>query len=132
MKTICEIDPATKAIVGGPAVVPDDYPMRPGLMLFDEAKASGFAAKQAQSAVPASVELWKFRAACQQRGILDAINAWIAKQPEPPRIALTAFMEYGTDVPRDAETVEQIAKAIGKSDADIDALFIAANSIDIA
>ena len=132
MKTICEIDPVTKAIVGGPATVPDDYPMRSGLMLFDEAKASGFAAQQAQSAVPASVELWKFRAACQQRGILDAITAWIAAQPEPPRIALTAFMEYGTEVPRDAETVEQIAKALGKSDADIDALFIAANSIDIA
>jgi hypothetical protein len=82
--------------------------------------------------VPESVELWKFRAACQQRGILDAINTWIAAQPEPPCIALTAFMEYGTDVPRDSETVEQIAKALGKTDADIDALFIAANSIDIA
>ena len=125
------VDAATKLITGGPYAwnkpeIPDGY------VTEEWAQANGYRIASEVPQVPASVELWKFRAACQQRGILEAINAWIAAQPEPPRIALTAFIEYGTDVPRDAETVEQIAKALGKSDAEIDALFIAANSIDIA
>lgn len=132
MKTICTIDRAKKLITGGPSDAPGDYPMGENTVLYADAVRDGYRIASDVPQVPASVELWKFRAACQQRGILDAITAWIAAQPEPPRIALTAFMEYGTDVPRDAETVEQIAKALGKSDADIDALFIAANFIDIA
>ena len=133
MKTLCEIDRAKKLIVSGPFVpVDDDFGETQTIVRLDWAQANGYKFTSEVPQVPASVELWKFRAACQQRGILDAVNAWIAKQPEPPRIVLAAFMEYGTDVPRDSETVEQIAKALGKSDADIDALFIAANSIEIA
>ena len=133
MKTLCEIDRTKKLIVAGPFVpVEDDFVETQTVVRLDWAQANGYRFASEVSNVPASVELWKFRAACQQHGILDAINAWIAAQPEPPRIALTAFMEYGTDVPRDSETVEQIAKALGKTDAEIDALFIDANSIEIA
>lgn len=131
---IVQIDIASKTY-RGPWDWPEGSTLTENIMRLDAAVAVGYKSEieaKASPQVPASVELWKFRAACQQRGILDAINAWIAKQPEPPRIAMTAFMEYGSDVPRDSETVEQIAKALGKTDADIDALFIAANSIEIA
>ena len=82
--------------------------------------------------VPASVPLWKFRVACKRAGIFDSVSAWIAAQPEPPRVEIDEFWNYAPEVPRDSETVEKIAKALGKTDADIDALFISANSIDIA
>ena len=131
---IVQIDIASKTY-RGPCDWPEGATLTENIMRLEAAVALGYKSEteaKALPVVPASVELWKFRAACRQRGILDAIMAWIAAQPEPPRIALTEFIESAPEVPRDSETVEQIAKALGKTDSDIDSLFIAANSIDIA
>jgi len=85
-----------------------------------------------ESNVPVEVEAWRFRAVCDKENLTASIEAFIASQPEPPRIALQNFWEFGTVVPRNNTMVEAIGAALKKTDAQIDALFIAASKIQIA
>jgi hypothetical protein len=131
---IVQIDIASKTY-RGPWDWPEGSTLTEGIMRLEAAVAVGYKSEtEAKSSpvVPESVELWKFRVACKRAGIFDSVSAWIAAQPEPPRVEIDEFWNYALEVPRDSETVEKIARALGKTDADIDALFIAANSIDIA
>ena len=127
---VVTLDKTAKLITGGPWNWQGDTPPA-GYVTEEWALANGYTWKPSPPAVPASVDNWRFRAVCQQQGLTAQIEAFIASQPEPPRIALQNFWEFGTEVPRDNDMVDAIGKALGKTPAQIDAIFIAAASIVI-
>lgn len=77
--------------------------------------------------VPASVKMWQAKAALAASGKLEAANA--AVQGAGGAVALA--WEYAPDVSRASAAVAAMASAIGLSSADVDALFIAADAIQV-
>lgn len=129
---IVTVDQSAKLITGGPYAWDGEQPPT-GYVSEEWALANGYTYPgPAPVPVPDSVESWKFRAVCEQQGLTLSIETFIAAQDEPPRIALENFWQFGTEVPRHNDMVKAIAEALGKTDAQIDALFIAASQIQIA
>lgn len=77
------------------------------------------------SGVPAAVYSWQLRRALSQQGLRDAVEAAVAQSSQD----VQDMWQFTTEHYRDNPMVTQIAQAIGKNDADIDALFILAGSI---
>ena len=75
---------------------------------------------------PPSVLMWQAKAALQQAGLLAQADGAIAAAGNP---ALTAFWSYAPSIDRTSPTLASLAKTIGLSDPQIDALFIAAGNI---
>lgn len=129
---IVTVNEQAKLITGGPYAWDGGQPPA-GYVSEEWALANGYTySGPAPVPVPDSVDAWKFRAVCEQQGLTVSIDAFIASQDEPPRIALENFWRSGTEVPRHNEMVTAIAEALGKTEAQIDALFIAASQIQIA
>lgn len=80
-------------------------------------------------AVPFSVSMRQARLALLGAGMLTQVEAAINALPEPQRTAAKITWEYSTEVQRNFGLVPQMAAALGLTDAQIDALFIAARGL---
>lgn len=78
--------------------------------------------------VPASVALWKARAALESTGLLASADAAVAASGNP---AVKAAWEYATELQRDSPAIVGLASALGLSSAQLDALFIQAAAIEV-
>lgn len=78
--------------------------------------------------VPPSVKMWQAKAALAAVGKLDPADAVIAGANNQ---ALSIAWKYATDVSRDSQGMNAVATALGMSSADVDALFIAADAIQV-
>ena len=79
-----------------------------------------------QATVPQSVTMRQARLALLGAGVLSAVDAAIAAMDEPAKAAALIAWEYSTEVQRSFGLVSQLAPALGLTDAQVDALFIAA------
>lgn len=84
------------------------------------------ASAPAASNVPAEVTMRQARQALYIAGRLADVTAAIDSMPEPPRESARIAWEYSQVIERDATFVRQLATALGMSNADVDALFVAA------
>ena len=80
------------------------------------------ALKAAPPPVPDSVHMRQARLALFYAGVLDQVNAAVAKAPPPDQI----WWEYSTDVHRDHPLVIEITKTLGMTPEQVDQLFISA------
>jgi hypothetical protein len=64
-------------------------------------------------AVPGVVALWQFRRELRARGWWDQVQATIAALPEDERADLEEWLEYGTEVQRQAPRLIALAQAMG-------------------
>lgn len=80
----------------------------------------------AKPSVPASVTMRQARLALLAAGKLSAVESAIAALPDPPKTAAQIEWEYSNEVQRHNGFVSQLGPALGLSDDDLDALFIAA------
>lgn len=80
--------------------------------------------------VPESVAMWQARAVMIEEGILDTILAVLAAiEDEQARKLAQAKFEYSNTVRRDDPLVTLVIPALGKSEAEIDAMFIRAAAL---
>jgi hypothetical protein len=84
-------------------------------------------ARQQQAAapeVPQQVAMWQARAILIEDDLLDDVNAALAAIPdEKARKLAQAKFEYSSTVRRDDPLVTQVIPQLGKSEAEIDAMF---------
>jgi len=78
---------------------------------------------------PAEVTMRQARLALLQAGKLAAVDAAINALPEPTKTAARIEWEYSGTVRRRQPLVLALAPALGLNDAQLDALFIAAESL---
>lgn len=81
--------------------------------------------------VPREILNWRAKAVLGKMGLTDKINAMIEAIPEADRLVIAAAWNGNASLARKGATVSALAAALGLSDADVDALFIAADSIQI-
>lgn len=93
------------------------------------ATAAEISAAVRASGVPASVTMRQARLALLGAGKLAAVTAAIASLPEPAKTAATITWEYSGEVMRHNGLVSQLGPALGLSEAQIDALFVAAAAL---
>jgi hypothetical protein len=75
--------------------------------------------------VPDSIAMWQARVALSRAGKLALIQPAIDALPEPAKTEANIQWEYSNTVQRHNGFVSQLAPALGLTDAQIDALFIA-------
>lgn len=80
-------------------------------------------------AVPPSVSMRQARLALLGSGLLPQVEVAIASLPSPQKEAAQIEWEYAAVVERNAGLVPAMAQALGMTDAQLDALFIAAESL---
>jgi phosphoenolpyruvate carboxylase len=77
--------------------------------------------------VPAQVAMWQARAVLIEDDLLDAVNAVLAAIPdEKTRKLAQAKFEYSSTVRRDDPLLTTVIPQLGKTEAEVDALFIRA------
>jgi len=79
--------------------------------------------------VPAAVTMRQARLALLGAGLLPSIQTAIDALPEPQKSAATIEWEYSQEVQRHNGFVSVLAPTLGLTDAQIDALFIAAAAL---
>lgn len=80
-------------------------------------------------AIPQSVTMRQARLALLAAGLLPAVDAAIASMPEPDKTAAQITWEFAATVDRGFGMVPQLAAALGMTETQIDALFIAAAAL---
>ena len=80
---------------------------------------SGWAPPVVTLPVPAAITPLQARRALRAAGLLDAVNAWIATQPDDAQEA----WEYCVEVRRDDELIAGAHAALGLTAVQVDALF---------
>lgn len=81
----------------------------------------------AQPAVPEQVAMWQARAILIEDDLLDDVNAVLAEIPdEKARKLAQAKFEYSSTVRRDDPLVTETIPSLGKSESEIDQMFIRA------
>ena len=81
--------------------------------------------------VPREIANWRGKAVLTLAGHLPAAEAFIAALPEPQRTVARAAWDGDAKFSRSSQTVLALGQALSLSSADMDALFISANSIVI-
>ncbi len=84
-----------------------------------------FAAPVVVPVVPAVITMRQARLALLGAGMLAAVDAAISSMPSPMKEAAQIEWEFATEVRRQAPLILQLGPALGLTDAQIDALFIA-------
>lgn len=79
--------------------------------------------------VPATVSMRQARRALLGAGLLSQVDAAIASLPSPEKEAAAIDWEYAQEVQRHHGLVPVMAQALGMTNAQLDALFIAAESL---
>ena len=88
------------------------------------------AQKLAPKTVPQAVAMWQARAILIKEGLLTPINAYFASIPnQVAREQAIAKFEYSSTVQRNDPLVTQLIPALGKSEAQIDQMFIDAAAL---
>jgi hypothetical protein len=77
-------------------------------------------------APPAAVPLWAFRQVLIEEGLLASVQAAVAQSA-----TLTNFLEYGNFVDRASPALASLATALGKTPADVDAMFRRAGALKL-
>jgi hypothetical protein len=81
----------------------------------------------AAPSIPEEVSMWQARAVLIEDDLLDAVNAVLAKIPdERARKLAQAKFEYSSTVRRDDPLVTTIIPQLGKTESEIDAMFVRA------
>jgi hypothetical protein len=115
-----------------PIDAPDMLPIQayqPALIgqLYDE--QTGTFSPDPAPAVPQAVTMRQARLALLGAGKLAQVDAAIAALTEPTRTAAQIEWEYSNEVQRHNGIVSQLGPALGLTDAQIDALFVAAAAL---
>jgi hypothetical protein len=76
--------------------------------------------------IPRTASMRQARLALLQIGKLSAVDTAIAALPSPAKEAAQIEWEYATEVTRDSALMQQLAAAIGLTEADLDSLFTTA------
>lgn len=80
--------------------------------------------------VPEFVAMWQARAVMIEEGILESVTAYLAAMPdEIKRKQAQAKFEYSSTVRRDDPLVLYVIPALGKTEAQIDAMFFRASAL---
>ena len=79
--------------------------------------------------IPTRVSMRQARLALLGAGKLAAVDAAIDTMPEPQKSAARIEWEYAAEVRRDNAFVAGLAPALGMTDAQVDALFVAAAAL---
>lgn len=82
-----------------------------------------------QSAVPQEVTMRQARLALNAIGKLSAVDAAIAAMPEPTKTQAQITWEFSSMVQRSQPLVLSLGSALGLSSADIDQLFVTADTL---
>lgn len=80
-------------------------------------------------AVPQEVPMWALKEVCVSRNHTAAINAALAGLPEPPRVKATLRWEYKDTISRGSSMISALQALLGWSDAYVDELFVAADTL---
>lgn len=75
------------------------------------------------SEVPQEVPLWKFHQSLADAGLLEPVRALIAGLPEPLKTSMGIRFEYKDPVSRLNPELDVLGAQLGKTPADIDAIF---------
>lgn len=96
----------------------------------EEAELAARQAAPLTPPVPEDVAMWQARAVMIEEGLLDTVLAVLAAIPdEQARKLAQAKFEYSNTVRRDDPLVTLVIPALGKSEADIDAMFFRAKAL---
>ena len=79
--------------------------------------------------VPEEIPLWAFRSVLELSGLKDSAEAQIAALSEPAKTVATIQWEYGNFIRRDHPLITQMGEQLGLSNAQIDSIFIQADSL---
>jgi hypothetical protein len=79
--------------------------------------------------IPTAVTMRQARLALLAAGLLPSVDTTIAALPEPQKSAAKIEWEYSQEVQRHNGFVSVLAPALGLSDEQIDALFVAAGAL---
>lgn len=101
--------------------------MDAGGIVMSEAEIDAAIAEEARLAsIPRAVTMRQARLALLGAGLLSGVDAAIASMPEPTQSAAKIEWEYSQEVQRHNGFVAALGPALGMTDAQIDALFVAA------
>ena len=81
--------------------------------------------------VPREIPNWRAKAVLDRMGLLSAVETFLASLPEPQRTDAKYAWKGDAKMARQSATVSALAAALNLSAAQIDAMFIAAEAIDI-
>jgi hypothetical protein len=81
--------------------------------------------------IPREIPNWRAKAILATMGLLDPIAAAIATMPEPERTIASLAWHGDAKLARRGKTVLSLAAALGLSDEQVDALFIAAEALEV-
>jgi hypothetical protein len=96
----------------------------------EAAEIDARAAAAAEELVPEQVAMWQARAILIDAGLLDQVNAVLNAINDPVvRAKALAKFEYSNTVRRDDPLLTTVVPALGKTEAEIDAMFIAASKL---
>lgn len=84
----------------------------------------------APTPVPAEVPMWSIRAILDLAGLTPSIDAILAQLPEPDRTIVNRVWQYGNYIRRDSPTIASLGSALGKTEDEVDAYFIAAAALN--
>lgn len=79
--------------------------------------------------VPQEVPMWALKEVCVSRNHTAAIDAALAGLPEPPRAKATLRWEYKDTISRGSSIISALQALLGWSDAYVDELFVAADTL---
>lgn len=119
------------------ALVGDDFPTHdvlvdvPAGFDIDQAHRHRYdaASGQIMPRVPASVTMRQARRVLLAHGLLGAVQPAIDALPEPDRARAQIDWDTGRDVERDSPMIALLAPALGLDEAEIDALFVEADTL---
>lgn len=80
-------------------------------------------------AVPQEVPMWALKEICVSRNHTSAIDTALASLPEPPRVKATLRWEYKDTISRGSSMISALQAILGWSDAYVDELFVAADTL---
>lgn len=79
--------------------------------------------------VPQEVPMWALKEVCVSRNHMVAIDAALASLPEPLRVKATLRWEYKDTISRGSSMISALQAILGWSDAYVDELFVAADTL---
>lgn len=96
-----------------------------------QALANGDALPPPPPRVPPEIANWRAKAMLAQMGMLSTVEATIAELPEPQRTVVSLAWAGDAKLARNGQTVLSLAERIGLSPAQVDAMFIAADALQV-
>ena len=143
MKAIFHFNPAGPQILNGKpgtlAAAPDAPPAAfnvfEGADLAAIARDNHIGVSPAEAArrraVPQAVEMWRVRSVLTTQGLAAAVDTAIAAMPQPEQTVVSTAWNYGNFIQRNSPTIASLAAILKLTPPQVDALFIAANAIQV-